>query len=211
MKKMSCGLLMYKFLHGELRVFIAHPGGPFWKDKEKGAWSIPKGEPDEGEEYLLEVAKREMKEETGIIAPSDNSKYIELGSIVQKSGKEVYAWAFEGDWFGLLICSSYAEVEWPYKSGKIKRLPNSLSFSQSAISNFQIDGAAKLRKINHNLKMIKIPEIDKAGFFSIEKNKNSPGIFKPQTGKDSGASLSVKELINPAQFELIERLVEKLK
>jgi predicted NUDIX family NTP pyrophosphohydrolase len=156
MKKVSAGLLMYKFdKEKNLRVFIVHPGGPFWKGKEKGAWSIPKGEPNEGEE-MLEAAKREFLEEIGVAPPPDNSKYAELGSVTQKSGKEVYGWAVEGDWTGLLICSSYIEIEWPYKSGKI----------------------------------MKIPEIDKAGFFSVEK---------------------AKELINPAQFELIERLVEKLK
>ncbi|MBU0907485.1 MAG: NUDIX domain-containing protein [Nanoarchaeota archaeon] len=152
-QRRSAGLLIYKFSkEGNLKFFIVHPGGLFWKDREIGAWSIPKGEIEEGEEDLLEVAKRELKEETGIDAPEDEEEFIDLGEVTQKSGKVVRAWAFEGDWTGLLMCSSWVDVEW-------------------------------------NGQEIRIPEIDKAGFFSIEK---------------------VKVLINPAQVELVERLVGKI-
>ena len=109
---------MYKVIDGTLKVFIGHPGGPFWKGKDEGAWSIPKGEIEEGESDLLKVAIREMKEETGINAPENSDNYLCLDSVVQKSGKRVYAWAFEGDWSGLLMGSSYVEME--YHGGKIK-------------------------------------------------------------------------------------------
>ena len=108
MVKQSAGLLMYKVKDSKIMVFIVHPGGPFWKDKDEGAWSIPKGEINEGEDFL-ECAIREMKEETGIDASGKN--FVELGMIKQKSGKEVYCWAFEGDWSGLLICSSYVTMK----------------------------------------------------------------------------------------------------
>lgn len=123
--KVSAGLLMYKIKDNKLYVFLVHPGGPFWKNKDQGAWSIPKGELDEGEvnkENLLKTAIREFKEEIGLdIDP--NTKFITLNSIKQKSGKTVHAWAFESDWHGLLMCSSYVKVEYPYKSGKLIKIP----------------------------------------------------------------------------------------
>ncbi len=153
MPKVSSGLVMYK-LNPELKVFLVHPGGPFWKDKDEGAWSIPKGEL-ENSDNILETAIREFKEETGIILPNKKEDYVYLGETTQKSGKVVHAYAFEGDWHGLLMCQSFVEIEYPYKSGKY----------------------------------IKIPEIDKANFFSVEE---------------------AKKKINPAQFKLIQNLSEKL-
>src|SRR5213079_2761459 len=93
MPRTSAGLLMYRFRDGRLQVLLAHPGGPFFKNKDEGAWTIPKGEPDEGED-LLETAKREFAEETGI-APA--GPFTALTSVKQKGGKVVHAWAFEGD------------------------------------------------------------------------------------------------------------------
>ena len=123
-QKISAGLLMYKFdKEKKLRVFLVHPGGPFWKDKDSGAWSIPKGEVDDNDgKDLLETAKREFREETGIVSPKENEKYFYLGEIEQKNKKIVHAWAFEGDWSGLLMCQSFVEIEWPYKSGKIIKI-----------------------------------------------------------------------------------------
>jgi predicted NUDIX family NTP pyrophosphohydrolase len=121
MQKISAGLLMYKLVNDELKVFIAHPGGPFWKDKNEGAWSIPKGEPNEEEDDLLKVAIREFKEETGIDA--SRKEFIELGSAQQKSGKIVHCWAFEGDWSGLLMCSTYVNLEFPSHSKKFIKFP----------------------------------------------------------------------------------------
>lgn len=92
MTKQSAGLLLYRTKNGSPEVFLVHPGGPFWKNKDKGAWSIPKGE--FSGEPPLEAAKRELKEETGI---SVRGPFIELRPIMQKGGKWVYAWAVEKD------------------------------------------------------------------------------------------------------------------
>lgn len=148
--RVSAGLLMYRIRSEVLEVFLIHPGGPFFKNKDEGYWGIPKGEVNEGEPFV-EAAKREFREETGI-EPGKELK--ELGEIKQKGGKHVHAWAFEGDWSGILI-SNYFSMEWPIRSGK----------------------------------MISIPEVDKAGFFSIKE---------------------AKKKMNSSQFELVERLVAKL-
>lgn len=103
---------MYRRRHDRLEFFLAHPGGPFSPLKDEGHWTIPKGEPDPGE-ALLEVAKREFEEETGL---KPHGPYVELGSIRQKGGKLVHAWAFEGDCNGP-ICSNTFKMEWPPKSG----------------------------------------------------------------------------------------------
>lgn len=116
-KRISAGLLMYRFKNGILEVLLAHPGGPFFRNKDDGHWSIPKGEPSEDENNLLETAKREFGEETGII-PKGN--FIPLEQITQKGGKTVYAWAFEGTLPDNFVhkCNSF-ETEWPPHSGKM--------------------------------------------------------------------------------------------
>src|SRR5687767_1924655 len=92
----SAGLLMYRrSARAGIEVYLAHPGGPFFKNKDEGAWSIPKGEIPEGEEPLA-AALREFKEETGLHLEGW-SKFRDLGSIKQKGGKTVHAWAVEGD------------------------------------------------------------------------------------------------------------------
>ena len=111
---------MYRFRSGALEVFLVHPGGPLFRNKDDGHWSIPKGELAEGEPFL-ETAVREFREETGInpVAP-----FLELGSIRQKGGKIVHAWAFEGDWDGSRpICSNTFHLEWPPGSGKVQEYP----------------------------------------------------------------------------------------
>ena len=124
MAKKSAGILIYKNNDNSFKVFLVHPGGPFWKNKDDGSWSIPKGEIEDNENDLLEVAKRELKEETGIdIFSRKNDEFTYLESVIQKSGKEVFCWAIEADWPGLLICSSYVELEWPRRSGKIIKFP----------------------------------------------------------------------------------------
>ena len=92
MAKQSAGLLLYRTTNGFLEVFLVHPGGPFWKNKDKGVWSIPKGEFTS--ETPLKAARRELKEETGF---SVSGPFIELMPIKQKGGKWVYAWAVEAD------------------------------------------------------------------------------------------------------------------
>src|SRR5687768_9894121 len=92
MAKQSAGLMLYRTKNGSLEIFLVHPGGPFWKNKDKGAWTIPKGE--FSGEPPLEAAKRELKEETGFEV---SGPFIELTPIKQKGGKWVYAWAVEAD------------------------------------------------------------------------------------------------------------------
>jgi predicted NUDIX family NTP pyrophosphohydrolase len=116
--KKSAGILLYRD-HKEVEVFLVHPGGPFWKNKDEGAWSIPKGEYNE-EEDPLEAAKREFKEETGIDIDGD---FIELGPIKQKGGKIVLAWALEKDITPDTITSNTFPMEWPPKSGKTQQFP----------------------------------------------------------------------------------------
>lgn len=93
MPRLSAGLLMYRIKDGATEVLLAHPGGPFYGNKDEGAWSIPKGEPESGEDLLV-TAQREFEEETGL---KPKGPFIPLKPIQQKGGKIVYAWAFEGD------------------------------------------------------------------------------------------------------------------
>jgi predicted NUDIX family NTP pyrophosphohydrolase len=149
--KQSAGILLYRNTNNILEVFLVHPGGPFFKNKDEGSWSIPKGEFLDDEEALT-AAKREFEEETG---QAIDGNFISLGSIKQKSGKTVYAWAVEGDINHETIFSNTCEIEWPPRSGK----------------------------------KLSIPEIDRAGWFEVDEAKRK---------------------INPAQAELIDRLVSRL-
>jgi predicted NUDIX family NTP pyrophosphohydrolase len=149
--KQSAGILLYKDVSGQLNVLLVHPGGPFWKNKDLGAWSIPKGEFTEDEEPLT-AAIREFEEETGNLL---NGDFKDIGNIKLKSGKIVHAWALEGDLDTTTIKSNEFEIEWPPKSGK----------------------------------KITVPEVDKAEWCNI------PQAF---------------EKINPAQQDLITRLINSL-
>lgn len=111
--------MMYRWREGVLEVLLVHPGGPFWVKKDLGAWTIPKGEYQDGEE-ALDAAQREFHEETSFIA---NGEFIELGSVRQKSGKVVTAWAFEGDCDPEKLKSNTCEIEWPPRSGKRVEIP----------------------------------------------------------------------------------------
>ncbi len=104
---------------GRLEVFLVHPGGPFFAKKDQGAWTIPKGEYLK-DEPPLEAAKREFQEETGF--PALNP-FLELGSITQKGGKIVTAWAFEGNCDPAKMVSNLCEVEWPPRSGRMIEIP----------------------------------------------------------------------------------------
>jgi len=119
MPKQSAGILLYRKTDNILQVFLAHPGGPFFKNKDNGSWTIPKGEFLDNEEPLA-AAKREFQEETG--QPIDGD-FISLGSIKQKSGKTVFAWAVEGDIDHENIASNVFDLEWPPKSGKMIPIP----------------------------------------------------------------------------------------
>jgi predicted NUDIX family NTP pyrophosphohydrolase len=102
-----------------LEVLLVHPGGPIWKGRDEGVWSIPKGEPGPGEE-LLDAARREFEEETGFKA---EGAPIELGTVRQKSGKIVHVWAMAGDCDASLASSNSFEMEWPPRSGKKASFP----------------------------------------------------------------------------------------
>lgn len=112
---------MFRRTSHEVEVLLVHPGGPFFRNKDDGAWTIPKGESAEGEE-LLERAKIEFEEELGIRIAAAMRPWIDLGFVKQKGGKTVYAWAFEGnlpDRFAL--SSNTFEMEWPPRSGNLQR------------------------------------------------------------------------------------------
>lgn len=119
MSKISAGILLYRKENNHPEVLLVHPGGPFWKNKDEGSWTIPKGETNEGEE-LLPAAIREFQEETGILLSGD---FIELKPVKQKSGKFVYAWALEGDIDADKIKSNNFEIEWPIRSGRFQSFP----------------------------------------------------------------------------------------
>jgi len=115
----SAGLLLYRGSGGETEVLLVHPGGPFWARKDAGAWSIPKGSPDAGED-LLAAARREFHEETGF---TPEGEFRPLGAFKQPSGKIVHAWAVEGDCDPSKLVSNLFEMEWPPKSRKRARFP----------------------------------------------------------------------------------------
>jgi predicted NUDIX family NTP pyrophosphohydrolase len=117
--KRSAGLVMYRVVNSQLQVLLVHPGGPFWTKKDRGVWSIPKGEIDEGE-APLSAARREFQEETGFESSGD---FLPLGKIRQKSGKVVEAWAFAGNCDPALLTSVLCSVEWPPDSGRQIKVP----------------------------------------------------------------------------------------
>jgi predicted NUDIX family NTP pyrophosphohydrolase len=119
MAKHSAGLLVYRLRHGGLEVFLVHPGGPFWRNKDLGAWSIPKGE-FANDEDPLEAAKREFREETGFNA---DGHCVPLQPVKQPSGKIVHAWALEGDYDPAAVRSNTFTLEWPPNSGKTIEVP----------------------------------------------------------------------------------------
>ena len=141
--KTSAGLLMFRRRDGKLEVLLVHPGGPFFRNKDAGVWTIPKGEAGENED-LLTRAKIEFEEELGVSVPAASHSdgdigWIELGSVTQKGGKTVHAWAFAGtlpDDF--TPASNPFEMEWPPRSGKTQSFP----------------------------------EVDRAGFFPLEQARN---------------------------------------
>lgn len=120
MAKRSAGILLYRGKGAGLELLLVHPGGPFWAKKDLGAWSIPKGEYQEGEDPLA-VARREFEEELGSPAPARDA--IELGELVQPSRKLITAYAIEGDFDANTLKSNLFEMEWPPKTGRLQSFP----------------------------------------------------------------------------------------
>jgi predicted NUDIX family NTP pyrophosphohydrolase len=119
MAKKSAGLLMYRLRHGGLEVLLVHSGGPYWANRHWHAWSIPKGEIDPGEDAFA-AAKREFEEETGQF-PQGEFKVLQ--PIRQASGKQVFAWAFEGSFDPAQLRSNTFSIEWPPRSGTLQEFP----------------------------------------------------------------------------------------
>jgi predicted NUDIX family NTP pyrophosphohydrolase len=119
MAKISAGILLFRRRPPHLEVMLVHPGGPFWAKKDLGAWSIPKGLADEGED-LLAAAKREFLEETGATVEGE---FLDLGAHKQPGGKIVVAWACEGDFDPATLKSNTFSLEWPPRSGRMPEFP----------------------------------------------------------------------------------------
>ena len=130
---------MYRYRDATLQVLLVHPGGPYWRKKDEGAWSIPKGELGD-EEDALDAAVREFGEETGI-APE--GEFIPLGQVEQKGGKRIIAWAFEGDCDPGEIVSNTFLMEWPPKSGVTQEFPeiDRAEFFRLSVARIKINSA----------------------------------------------------------------------
>lgn len=115
----SAGILLYRRRAGGLEVLLVHPGGPFWRDRDEGAWSIPKGEFHDPEDALA-AARREFAEETGTAI---DGEFVALAPRRQRSGKTVHAWAVEGDLDAAAVRSNLFSMEWPPKSGRTAEFP----------------------------------------------------------------------------------------
>lgn len=116
---LSAGLLLYRRAPEGVECLLAHPGGPFWRHRDDGAWTIPKGLVDPGE-ALLDAACREFEEETGIVP---RPPFLGLGSVRQKAGKTIHAWAWEGDADPATVRSNLSRTEWPRGTGQIVEFP----------------------------------------------------------------------------------------
>lgn len=120
MAKRSAGILLHRRRDGAREVLLVHPGGPFWSRRDAGAWSIPKGECEEGEDPRA-AAIREFEEELGTPLPA--AELVELGSVKQRNGKVVLAWAAEGDLDPATVSSNTFSLEWPPRSGELREFP----------------------------------------------------------------------------------------
>ena len=152
MPKHSAGILLFRRTRGLLEVLLAHPGGPLWKNKDEGSWSIPKGEYGDDEDPLT-AARREFLEETGVAVAGE---FIPLGEIRQRSGKIVTAWALERDLDPAAIHSNTFSLIWPPRSGKLQEFPEidrvewfSFDAARSKINPAQ---AELLDRLEHHLR-----------------------------------------------------------
>jgi predicted NUDIX family NTP pyrophosphohydrolase len=152
MAKISAGILLFRREPEGVQVMLVHPGGPFWARKDAGAWSIPKGLADEGED-LLGAAKREFLEETG---KAIDGEFMDLGAHKQPGGKTVVAWAHEGDFDPALLKSNTFSIEWPPHSGRMAEFPE-----VDKSGWYSIDAA--LEKATHGQRPIIAALADKLG------------------------------------------------
>jgi predicted NUDIX family NTP pyrophosphohydrolase len=143
----SDGILLFRASDGRLEVLLAHPGGPFFANRDAGHWTIPKGEAD-GDEDPFAVARREFEEETG--NPPPDGEAVDLGTIVQKGGKVVHAWALEGDLDPATAESNTFEMVWPPGSGQRRTFPEI-----DRVEWFDIDEAKR------RVKPTQVPLIDR--------------------------------------------------
>jgi predicted NUDIX family NTP pyrophosphohydrolase len=143
----SAGVLLFRRRHGGIELLLAHQGGPFWKTKDAGHWTIPKGEVEPGETWL-DVARREFAEETGTDLEINDT--LPLGEITQKSGKVVVAWGIEGDLDPASAHSNTFSIEWPPRSGQLQSFPE--------IDRVEWFEPAEAR---HRLKAAQVPFIDR--------------------------------------------------
>jgi predicted NUDIX family NTP pyrophosphohydrolase len=120
--KHSAGILLFRLVGGAPQLLLVHPGGPYWGKRDLGAWTIPKGEVEPGE-AARDGALRELGEELGAAPELDPGKLIDLGSVRQKSGKVVEAWAAEGDFDPAQLDSNTFALEWPPRSGVEREFP----------------------------------------------------------------------------------------
>jgi predicted NUDIX family NTP pyrophosphohydrolase len=127
--RQSAGLVLHRTRNETLEVFLVHPGGPIWRNKEAGAWTIPKGEFVEGEDALA-AARREFEEETG---QRIDGRFVSLAPIRQRGGKLVHAWAVEGDIAVDGLASNTFTMEWPPRSGKMQSFPEVDRYSWFAL------------------------------------------------------------------------------
>ena len=119
MPKRSAGLALFRHTAGAIEVFLVHPGGPFWRNKDEGAWTFPKGEIGDDEDPLA-AARREFREETGL---DIDGRFVDIGTITQKAGKVVRVFAVEGDVDANAIRSNTFMREWPPRSGTMQEFP----------------------------------------------------------------------------------------
>ena len=156
--KTSAGLLMYRDRGNGIEVLLVHPGGPFFRNKDDGAWSIPKGEVNPGEDFL-ERAKLEFQEELGFIPLGE---LLALGSVKQKGGKTVHAWALPGDLAeNFAVDSNMFEIEWPPRSGKRQSFPeiDRASFFPVDIARRKIN-PAQIALLDRLMELLKDRSVD---------------------------------------------------
>lgn len=149
MKKLAAGLLMYRKCSGGPEVLLVHLGGPYWAKKDLSAWSIPKGEAKEGEE-LIDVAKREFEEETGVKSEGE----FTFLTVAKRPGKDVHVWYFEGDCDASKVRGNMIEIEWPPRTGKKMEIPEvdkgafySLEEAKTKIYKYQLPIIEEFEKL----------------------------------------------------------------